>query len=384
MGLAMSNSQDLDGPDELIEDLRVLTRQLVGWRLDELETDPDDAVRIAARQRVADLLGAAKNVFDRVIGSTSKERGSGAWVAPAAVAQGDHANTFLDQVERSVEDHSNSAAADIAFIAKLEIQGLSREVSVVARDLDGWRLLELCERVRRHIVKATTALRRTLRPEQGLGQDEIYVTELVRSIQVRRRLAIFRRQVMDAGEAHPHQPWPRLRMVGTSIAVLICRLEYRDFRIGDRMLIRGLQRVLLEHLAEPTNLPQRGQRIWQDVLGALEIMQQVNRRPELLEHDYIMLEDLERRLGQAGSECDLAELRDLTQSIIGRDEELDRLICSGCVSLEQWRSVVTMAREALEQHRAPSGAHDEILAANAEAARSGSWNRRSLTVDRGT
>lgn len=361
-------------PKALIEELHALTQQLVGWRLEELESDPGPNVRQAVRERLSEVLPAAKSLFGRVLDSTLAPGGRASSVV-SALAE----DSFLDQLDRSVEEHSNSAAADIAFIAKLEIQGLEREVYISGRELDGWRLLELCERVRRHVVKATTALRRTLGSEQGivLGKDEIYVTELVRSIRVRRRYAIFRKQVEDAGATCAERPLACMRMVGTSIAILVCRPEYRDFRIGDRMLMRSIQKVLLEYLGDPNGLPQTGQRIWQDVLGALEIMKQVNRRPELLEHDHIMLEALEARLEHIHLGDDPSELLERAQSLLGRDEELDRLVHEKCLALERWRPVVTAARLALEQHRAPTGAHDEIRSANEEAARSGLWSRRA-------
>ncbi len=360
--------QDDGGSSSVVAGLRSMMGQLSAWRLHELETASSDEIRRVAPKTVRGLLDAAVTLFERVLQTTTVPEPRSQ--ETELIVLDEAPDSFLDEVDRTVEAHSTTASADIAFIAKLEMQSLQRELGTITDDWDGWKIIELCERIRRHIVKATTALRRTLGEEVGLSlpRDEVYVTELVRSIKVRRRHATFRRQVLDAEQAHPEAPELRLRLVGTSIAMLICRREYRDFRIGDRVLIREIQREILTFLRSPYRSLRQAERIWQDVQGAMEITRQINRRPELLEHDYVILGSLANQLQRATEHDDLDHLLEESRAVIGRDEALDRLVAAGPpVDLTTWRATVTAAKEALEQHRAPECANEEILEASSRS-----------------
>ncbi|MEM9458611.1 MAG: hypothetical protein AAGF11_30830 [Myxococcota bacterium] len=319
-----------------------------------------------------DLLVVATGLFERVLKSAQLHSGP-ASDPPPRIEPADESELFLEHVDRAVEAFSTSASADIAFIAKLEMQSLARELEAVTPSWDGWKIIEICERVRRHIVKATTALRRTLgqEMESRLPGDEIYVTELVRSIQVRRRLALFRRRVIRTGETHGHALTQRLRLVGTNIAMLIGRAEYRDFRIGDRILIRDIQRTILDYLRNPLRSAEQGERIWQDVLGTMEISRQVNHRPELLEHDHLVLEHLTHELRGITSAQALERIVEQAQPVVGRDDALDDLIMAGTpLDWRRWLSAIEAALQILQQHKAPDSATEEIREAST---RSGVW-----------
>lgn len=357
---------------EIVEDLESMTHCLGEWRLHELETAAAEEIHARAPIMVKDLLVVATGLFERVL-KAAQLHSESVSDPPPRIEPADEPELFLEHVDRAVEAFSTSASADIAFIAKLEMQSLTRELEAVNPSWDGWKIIELCDRVRRHIVKATTALRRTLgqEMESQLPGDEIYVTELVRSIQVRRRLALFRRRVLRAGETHGHVLIQRLRLVGTNIAMLVGCAEYRDFRIGDRIVIRDVQRTILDYLRNPLRSAEEGERIWQDVLGAVEISRQVNHRPELLEHDHLVLEHLTKELRGITSLRVLERIVERAQTVVGRDDALDDLIMAGTpFDQRRWISAIETALQTLQQHKAPDSATEEIRKASS---RSGVW-----------
>lgn len=357
---------------DVVDDLRSMTRRLAQWRLHELETASSSEVHELAKDMATKLLDGAMSLFGRVLQTVNRPCQS-AGGSLEMLELSDDPGVFLEQVDRTVEAFSTSASADIAFIARLEMQSLARELESIDPGGDGWKIIELCERVRRHTVKATTALRRTLGQEMSLDLpgDQIYVTELVRSIQVRRRLMLFRRRAARAEQIHTSHLDLRLRLVGTNIAMLICRSEYRDFRIGDRMLIRDIQRAILHYLGQADKPPKAGERLWHDVMGAMEITRQVNRRPELLEHDHFVLESLARRLRTETVGRDDESIMDEAQTILGRDDVLDDLLAEGePIDAQRWLRAIETALETLECHKAPESAAEQILEASS---RSGVW-----------
>ncbi|MCA9706582.1 MAG: hypothetical protein KDK70_12085 [Myxococcales bacterium] len=355
-------------PQEIVDEVGAMMRRLNEWHLHELETSSTEEIRILACGMARKLLGTATALFERVLQSTQSSEPD-----PVDFLD-DETDLFLEQVDRTVEAFATSASADIAFIAKLEMQSLGRELDAITPAWDGWKVIELCERIRRHIVKATTALRRTLGQEMAfvLPGDEIYVTELARSIRVRRRLGVFRRRVIETEHTHGRAMDLRLRLVGTNIAMLICRSEYRDFRIGDRVLLRDIQRTILAYLRDAERSYQGGDRIWHDVLGALEISRQINRRPELLEHDHLMLGSLAQSLRDRTYDDD-SQLVERAQAVFGRDDALDELILEGGpIDRDRWLAAIEAALQMLDQHKAPDSAIEEIREASS---RSGVWAR---------
>ncbi|MCH9683028.1 MAG: hypothetical protein K0V04_16450 [Deltaproteobacteria bacterium] len=355
-------------PAALFSQLQQLVGEVDAWALDELEGSFSPAVRARVHRQTTEALDEAATLFGRVLRAATKPSRS-ANDSAKLVAMSDDPGVFLWQLDRTVETASSTAAADIAFIAKLEMNTLAREARSILDVDDGWRAIELCERTRRHIIKATTALRRTwgATPGISLGQDEVYVTELVRSLRVRRRYAIFHRRVAMAGAEHGDRPTARLRSVGTSIAVLICRPEYRDFRMGDRMLLRDLQRVIVRHLGAVDTSEHAADRIWQDTLGAVQILRQINRRPELLEHDNLVLDTLHEQLAGLQPGEDLAAIIEQADAVLGCDEAIDERLRDRSADVSAWRATVETARRRLEPHRAPTSAHREIRAAHDRA-----------------
>jgi hypothetical protein len=355
--------------NKTVAELQAMTRRLAAWRLHELETTSPGEIHSAATSMAKNLLETAVALFGHVLQSVQmpvrQASGADEWGEYS-----EEPEVFLGRVDRTIEVFSTVASADIAFIAKLEMQSLARELESLLPTSDGWKVIELCERIRRHIVKATIALRRTLGQELAvaLPGDEIYVSELVRSIQVRRRLALFRRRVQETKTIRSHALDLRLRLVGTNIAMLICRAEYRDFRTGDRVLIRDIQQRILEFLRQPTRPEVTGQRLWRDVMGALEITRQINRRPELLEHDCLVLEALHTQLQKAPRGEISDDVLERARAVFGREDTLDDLILQGApIDAERWGAAVVTAMTTLEQHKAPQSAVEEILEASARS-----------------
>jgi hypothetical protein len=222
---------------------------------------------------------------------------------------------FSEPAQLSANGSANQpAVASPAFIAELEARQMRTQLDKLAHESSKWRVLEVCQRTRRRLLKAVTAVANELHQELGIpASRDAFVEELTRSLRCRTALASFWFHV----ERSRHEPvLKRLRLAGTAIATLHGSDGYRELRIGDRVALRDLQTRLLGWLRSSTRSTTEADRLLQDLDGFISLTRRLNGRMELVEHDRSLVSKLRRDLeslgGEQVSDPLLANLRHLT------------------------------------------------------------------------
>jgi hypothetical protein len=137
-----------------------------------------------------------------------------------------------------------------------------------------------------------------------------------------------------------------------AIAKLGGRADYPFYRLNDRRMLRALQGRIRDWLRLASGAPQDedlesdGIRLWQDVLSFSSILQLINHRTELWEHDRVCILEAADALDDPGiSAFRFEEAMAPLRFARGRDEELDTLLASRVAPpLHAWRSALARCR----------------------------------------
>lgn len=208
------------------------------------------------------------------------------------------------------------AIEDVAFLVMLELRQRRERLQQLGGDPIA--VLSECDGALRRIRKGLGAIEVVAAKvfHQPVRLD--FSTELQRSLLVRAAYAKFSRRLRanaPAGET-PTDLRTALRRVGTEIAVLVGRDAFPMIRVRDRLQIRSLQRRILDwlHVLDPVE----GARLWQDIVGFVEMLGHVNRREELISHDR---EVVKTALGVGPGDAPTLKL--VCAKLVGRDPGLD-------------------------------------------------------------
>jgi hypothetical protein len=261
-------------------------------------------------------------------------------------------NCMLDDVvvDAAAED-PRRRIADIAFMARWELQRKRAVVGESAQRGDDWQLIAECCSARRRVIKATSGAERVLSEIERLPSlfRDVYQTERQRAIDTR---AAYHAFVVGLREAE--RRWQAidiarcLRLIGTGVAQLVGRAIYEDLRIEDRRALRNLQTRIVSWLRDVQN-PREGQRLLSEASATASLLMEVNRRPVLIEHDREVLEQLLAAVTQPATDR-LAFFKVLV-SIRGRDGELDRRIDARWdLRRELWWDIAEPLLAQLRQH----------------------------------
>ncbi|MCA9640830.1 MAG: hypothetical protein KC492_09040 [Myxococcales bacterium] len=213
--------------------------------------------------------------------------------------------------------------ADAVFVGRFALGGLSGELKRAETNKDSWSVIRAASKVRRELLRSLRSA--DLLACQVLGcepETEYYLDELQQALAARRAYAKLR---TEASRTNERDVELSIRRAATTLAKLVGRECYPELRIHDRMLVRQLQRQMREWLAgdkvsEVSILS--GQRLLGEYHNFVEIALEVNKRPELLEHDQLMLTQLLATWDELTDEEVLREARVL----MGRDAELDEAL----------------------------------------------------------
>lgn len=221
---------------------------------------------------------------------------------------------------------TRKAVEEIAFMAQLEVrqrgERLQRAVSLRALT----PLLDECDSALRRIRKGVGAADAAIAAAEGVERTIDFSSELQTSLKVRRAYARLRREFERHAQTLPLKN--RFRAIGTQLAVFVGWDVYIDLRVHDRLVLREMQQRILSWLREDTGNKSsqiEGGRLWQDLLGCSQMLTQISRRQELVEHDRALL----ARLAQAVEARPLEPLGppalQWLQALEGLDSDLDRL-----------------------------------------------------------
>lgn len=224
-------------------------------------------------------------------------------------------------------DHEASAQVqNIVFFGLLSLQRRATALDAATGDDD---LAEAVSGVRREIIKAITALTSaiTALDNAPFEPPAAYSDELKRSLAIRLAYARLRSHLLrdvDVNDDAALLVW--LRHAGTSLTVLRSQAVHDSLRLDDKQLIEQLhQRVLawvreVRHSGSESMLAAR--RLHTDLRGFGHLLDNVNNRSELRDHDAAILRRVLREPEPTVQRALLAELR-------GRDMALDAALDAG-------------------------------------------------------
>lgn len=236
---------------------------------------------------------------------------------------------LLGDVDRTMaEEVGVRRVQELAFIARLGLRARLTALDGMGGAPGKWELIAAASSALREIMKALGALAVAVCNHEGLPEPRtFYVTELDRSLAIRRAYRIFYADVAPAREPHGPELVVRLRRAANAIAKLAGRPIYASMRVTDRFSLRSVQRRLHGWLAahdmDARAREVAGIRLFQDLAHLAELMQGVNERAELRAHDArVIAEQLVALQAGAGVAAVVQALR----VIEGRDARLDALL----------------------------------------------------------
>lgn len=330
-------------------------------------------VHLVGRARAVDLRsferGTLRDVLDELVPETAS------LLEEAAGLLGDILDRYdVPAAEDEIELGENptppspaEALCDVAFLARSEMRRKLDELRRHSREKDFAHLISLCAGGLRRISKTASAVDAALCDCEGMVQRLTFQTELLASLEIRRAYAKFSSAVRDSPPPTPQTVRNGLQRAGTAIARLLGRDVSRNMRYADRLELRGLQERMLTWCNDPASEPVEGQRLWQDVAGFAELIHEVNRRSELVEHDGEVATHTWKRLFAAEESPETVpdDLRGPLTALFGRRQEIDRLIVFQCWNADAWRAPMTALLTELGAFRQNHERHRETVASPA-------------------
>lgn len=238
---------------------------------------------------------------------------------------------FERAVDESVALRPGSLATleEITFIAQLELRQRDARLRRAQPEHGATLLIGESDSALRRVRKALSAVDRTLATATGTPELLHFQSETEVSLAVRRAYARFRARLRIDEPPTIDNVRSRLRGVGTQLAILVGWDIYSELRVRDRLMLRGLQRRILEWLRlDSSDAAVEGMRLWHDVAAFAEILSLVSSRAEVREHDARVVRSL-LELVRAGAALSDERVLRLLEALHGLDPELDRLSASG-------------------------------------------------------
>ncbi|MDP2341834.1 MAG: hypothetical protein Q8O67_12820 [Deltaproteobacteria bacterium] len=258
--------------------------------------------------------------------------------------------------------------ADLAFMARMGLQWrIDRALASVVDD-DRWRVIGQCSSARREVIKSCTAVDVAICRCDGIESENrgYLLSEIARSLEVRRQYTLLRRALLRDADDSAQALLSRLRLAATGFAKLTSRPIYPDLRVNDRQQIRGLQGRILGWLREHQSDPERGARaairLATDIAGFAELLDGVNNRSELREHDLLLVDEARSVVSSANAAAAVPDaLLARLELLLSRDAAVDRLIDSKVSLVGPWRVALDALHQRLGGRTVESAVEGDFL-----------------------
>lgn len=251
---------------------------------------------------------------------------------PPSDALGDE-DDFLKEIGAAISSElAAREVSNMAFVVRAQLLESYESMQAALKNRYIWVVASHADAGLRRINRGLITLETAMREYEGLPQQERRWSDLKDSLETRRLYGHFRRAILRANESEDDLV-TRLRGAANRIAILRDLKIYPFLRIYDRLPIRRLQKRILAWLDRPADDPtkeEEGRQLWSDLVSFAELLVQINNREDLCEHDRRTVARLHRVLFEARQPVIRilpSHLADL-ELLLGRDEELDRIILS--------------------------------------------------------
>jgi hypothetical protein len=218
----------------------------------------------------------------------------------------------------------------LVFCALVELRARRERFSRISALHSGRELQAEAGGLLRNLKRALIAVQEALCADVGLQPTLSLAREQALALEVRAAYGRFRREIEEiAATCHPEEgdAGIALRRAAASIDELIGRDASRRLRFQDRQQLQALQERILDSQAEAAPDSAAARRLWQDLYSCTHLLQEVNSRQELVEHDRRVLEEIEELVASAPSaEAVRKRLIERASRLMGRDSTLDTLL----------------------------------------------------------
>jgi hypothetical protein len=250
----------------------------------------------------------------------------------------------LDDIGRLISTEvAGQEIADLIFLARADLRGALQDLVAAIDREDFLRVASSCDAGMRTLKRTLISVESALYDFEGLEPPMRVWSDLEVSLSTRRLYADLRREVLRG-------PLPGDGEVADRLATIHDHLDhlrevdlYPLLRFDDRVTMRELRRRISAWIvADPHDLV-AGHRLWQDLTGFAELVEEVNHRQELRQHDRALLRRAYNQLfGRAAQLRSVsADLLAQLDALYGLDDDLDALLRSRePVELPRWRDVM--------------------------------------------
>jgi len=326
---------------ELHDGLARLAARVDAVDIRSYETEPGQSAAAELATGVTELLHETRMLVGVMLSAAEalhEERGGS--TPPSAPAANLSFERALDAALDESEGWTLATVCDVMFLVRLELAQRDERLEQAVRGALQARIVEECDGALRRIRKALLTVDQALARADLAPAKLDFASELETSLAVRRTYGQLRRRIRTVGEPAGNRLPAQLREIGSALAAVVGWRGYPTLRIRDRMQIRDLQRRLLAWF-RTTRDDLEGERIWQDIRYFAEMLEHVNQRQELKEHDTLVLERVWQSLS-APSEHEHVEPSSLSAlaALEGLDDELDALLASGRHDRGAWRAAL--------------------------------------------
>jgi hypothetical protein len=259
---------------------------------------------------------------------------------------------FLAEVETASEDDSlleigalisTQMAAqelgDLAFVARGDLRATISDLESSLAGADPWLVAAAADRSLRRLRKGLISVESSLYEFDGSSAPRREWYDLETSLEVRRLYGDLRRGVLRLGQSAGAVLENDLHAFARRLVGLHRESIYPLLRIDDRREIQRLAQRILNPDARRT--PLDSQRLWQDVVGFVELLAQVSHREELRAYDHALLSQAHQELSEGQGDRDFlsSETLQALKTLRGLDDELDDLLQAGRRATEsRWRA----------------------------------------------
>ncbi len=253
---------------------------------------------------------------------------------------------------------------DVAFFARTDLRSAFDNLTAAAAHRDNLMALATqCESGLRRVRKALVSVESAIHEFEGQPPPERSWFDVEISLQIRKLYWNLRRET--AGD-DPRPLEQRLRSVLYRIVAFRELSIYPLLRVEDRITLRQLLKRILEWLNGDQRDPGIGGKLWQDLSAFADILVHVSLRQELMEHDLALVSKAYRTLFPYGTATARrtpgtppatvpGTLVGELQSLLGLDDELDRLILQGSDGkVADWRKPLRRLQTSLSRTSLPT------------------------------
>jgi hypothetical protein len=234
----------------------------------------------------------------------------------------------------------------LAFIAHLDLKQARERLLAMGGAPELEAVLSQCERTLRRIFRALVALDHALAGVLWPAPILDCSQQLSRSLRVRAGYARFCRGVLNQPEPNADTITKTLRLIGTSLAVLLGKDIYSEMRVSDRLQLRGIQFRILSWLRLPAGprVARSGLELWKDIVAFLSMLPGISQRQELVEHDAKVIAQA-RAAAASGNQEWPPDVLEALRTLVGRSAAIDALLASPqAPRVEPWLPLLGSSR----------------------------------------